>query len=191
MTMDLSKGEKVNLHKNNASLRIGHCGLSWDISPTPQTMDLDLFFVACDANNKAVGEGGVGVIYYRYKQNENKSIWVLEDNLTGAGDGFDEQGFIDFSKVPANVKSIFVCVSIYEYDIKRQNFGQVNNARIDVLDGDTKTKLVGYDLTEDMSNGTGVIVCRFMRENEGGWSFKAMGEILPDGMPGILRKYGL
>jgi tellurium resistance protein TerD len=192
--LNITKGTKVNLHKDvvigNAGITIGHCGLGWDINTSSgAAYDLDFFMVECGEDNKAQGLGSV--IFYNKRENANRSVYVLEDNLTGVGSGFDEEGFVKFADVPAGIKSIVCCVSIYDYATRRQNFGQVNNAVCEVLDGVSGAKLLKYDLTEDMSSATGVVVGRFMRESDGTWSFKAVGETVNGGMKEILAKYGI
>jgi tellurium resistance protein TerD len=81
-------------------------------------------------------------------------------------------------------------VSIDQYKERNQNFGQIINAKCDVLNADTNKKLISYDLTEDMSIGTGVVVCQFEREG-GSWRFVALGSSVKGGLPEILKRYGV
>jgi tellurium resistance protein TerD len=190
MAIDLTKGGKINLMKESPGLTLGRCGLGWDIDASAKGagFDLDAFFVILGEDSKAV-DGDASLIFYNNKKNANGSVYVEGDNRTGAGAGYDENGYIKFADIPANVKSVIACVSIFDFAARKQNFGQVTGAKCDVLDGDKL--LTTYDLTEDMSMDTGIIAGRFMREADGSWSFKAVGEAVKGGMVEILAKYGI
>lgn len=192
----LEKGKKLDLSKdaqgNATNITLARTGLKWSIATSGEDFDLDFFMVECDENEQGISKSLGEVIFYNHKQNTNKSVYVLSDDLKGGlGAGYNEEGFIKFPEVPANVKFIFTCVSIYKYKTRKQNFGQVRGAKCDVLDGVTGKPLATYDLYEDMGNATGVVVGRFMREASGNWSFKAMGESSGEGMRGILAKFGV
>jgi tellurium resistance protein TerD len=190
MSLSLNKGEKVALTKDHPTLSLGEAGLGWDQLHGAATADLDAFMVEInDAGRAANGEASL--IYYGHKSNANKSVYVGEDNLTGEGEGYDEHGYVKFSEVPSNVKEVIVAVSIYQWREKNQNFGQISNAKCDVLDSVTQKVLASYDLSEDMSNFTGIIVGKFRRESDGQWSFKAIGEGVKGGMVEIINRYGL
>lgn len=190
MVLILEKGGKVNIQKENPGMTIGEVGLGWDQLKSVKAADLDAFLLEIGDNGK-VANGDLSLIYYGRKSNANKSVYVGEDNLTGEGEGYDEHGYMDFAKVPTNVKEVIVGVSIYDYAARGQNFGQVENAKVDVLDSVAKTVLGTYDLSEDMSNFTGLIVGKFRRESDGNFSFKPVGEGFKGGMKEILTKYGL
>jgi len=204
MTVEIMKrGEKLNIQKTAPGMKKAHFGLNWDVRKIPgPDYDLDFFMIMLNKDGKvAYGDNNTSLIFYNHKENPNKSIYVLQDNLTGADTGsgpgyYDEEGFIVFDQVPAEVMQIVACVSIYQYDVRNQNFGQVNNARCDILNGDMAATdpaavLATYDLTEDMSNATGITVGRFRREADNTWSFKAVGESVPNGMKGLIAPYGM
>ena len=195
MTVSLSKGGKVNLGKESAAsggnptIKVGKFGLKWDMVPGSDC-DLDRFAIELDASGKpAFGESSL--VYYNQPKNNSGSIEMSPDNRNGEGEGYDETGTITFEKVPDQVKEIIVCVSIFDYEVRRQNFGQVKSAAIDVINGDDGNILTHTDLEEDLSMETGAIIGRFRREDDGSWSFKALAETFRDGMPGILTKYGI
>jgi tellurium resistance protein TerD len=143
------------------------------------------------ANGKAVD---TDFIFYGQKKHSSGAIYVLEDNLDGndankVGD-YDEEGFISLDKVPAAITGIVLFVSINEWETRKQNFGQVNGAFVEVLNQDTKEKLIKYDLSSQMTNGSGVVVGRFDREN-GGWKFTATGKQVEGGLPELLSMFGI
>jgi tellurium resistance protein TerD len=114
----------------------------------------------------------------------------LGDNLTGAGSGDDEQIKIDLSKVPTNVEKIDFTVTIYEADTRNQNFGQVENAFIRVVNSATGEELIRYDLSEDFSVETAVIVGELYR-NKGEWKFNAVGSGFEGGLAALGRNFGV
>lgn len=197
MVVAMRKGEKLSIQKDNAGFKKAHFGLDWDVKTSAggADYDLDFFMILLNAQGMAAyGDSNDSIIFYNNKQNKNKSVYVLDDNRTGlnaAGVKYDEQGFIIFDQVPAEIQQIVACVSIYEYDVRKQNFGQVRNARCDILNGDTEVVLATYDLTEDMSSASGIVVGRFKREADNTWSFKAVGEATPLGMGGLLSQFGM
>lgn len=197
MAIQLVKGGKVNLNKaaTDAGLpgmKIGKFGLKWDINPQAggDDFDLDRFVIELGADGKPAN-GDSSLIFYNNPKNSNGSIELSPDNRTGAGDGYDETGTITFANLPANVAEVVVCVSIYDYAARKQNFGQVKSAAIDILDGVTDTILTHTDLEEDLSMATGAVIGRFRKEADGSWSFKAMIGTYDGGMPAILTEYGI
>lgn len=197
MAVALVKGGKVDLAKvatdaGLPGLTLGKFGLSWDVNPQAggAAFDLDRFVIELGADGKPAN-GDASLIFYNNPRNANGSIELSPDNLTGEGDGYDETGTIKFADVPANVKEIVVCVSVYDYAARRQNFGQVRSAAIDILDGVTNTVLTHTDLEEDLSMATGAVIGRFRREANNSWSFKAMIETYDGGMQAILTEYGI
>jgi tellurium resistance protein TerD len=114
----------------------------------------------------------------------------MGDNLTGAGDGDDEQVQINLSKIPANVEKVAFTVTIYEPEARRQNFGQVSNAFIRIVDESTNTELIRYDLGEDFSIETAVVVGELYRNN-GEWKFNAIGSGFQGGLAAICSHFGI
>lgn len=201
MVVQLTKGGKVNLAKTATEaglpgMKIGKFGLKWDINTKVGTgspefdFDLDRFAIELGADGKPAN-GDASLIFYNNPKNSNGSIEMSPDNRTGAGDGYDETGTITFANLPENVAEVIICVAVYEFAERRQNFGQVKAAAIDVLDGETGTILTHTDLEEDLSMASGAVIGRFRKEADGTWSFKAMIGTYNGGMPEILTQYGI
>ena len=114
----------------------------------------------------------------------------MGDNKTGDGEGDDEQIHIELSKVPANLEKIAFTVTIYEADQRHQNFGQVSNAYIRIIDEATNTELVRFDLGEDFSIETAVVVGELYKNN-GEWKFNAIGSGFQGGLAALCGHYGI
>ena len=112
------------------------------------------------------------------------------DNLTGEGDGDDEVILVDLSKVPANITKIAFTVTIYDADVRNQNFGQVDNSYIRVVNQANGTELIHFDLGEDFSIETAVVVAELYRHN-GEWKFNAVGSGYSGGLAALCRSYGV
>ena len=110
--------------------------------------------------------------------------------MTGGGDGDDEEIMIDLEKVPANIEKIAFTVTIYDAEKRRQNFGQVSNAFIRIVDSSTNTELIRYDLGEDFSIETAVVVGELYRNN-GEWKFNAIGSGFQGGLAALCGHYGI
>lgn len=169
-TLNITKGAKVDLTKTNPGLKIAHVGLGWDInSGNAGSFDLDVFAL-CLIGGKLTKNSDV--IYFSNKT--GVGVTHMGDNLTGAGDGDDETLKFDLNAIPADVNEILIAVNIYDADSRRQNFGHVRNAYARVYDADTNQEIVRYDLSEDFSSNTGVIVGKIYRHNAE-WKFQAEG----------------
>jgi tellurium resistance protein TerD len=114
----------------------------------------------------------------------------MGDNLTGAGEGDDEQIQVDLTKVPSNIERVAFTVTIYDADVRRQNFGQVSNAYIRIVDESTNTELIRYDLGEDFSIETAIVVGELYRHN-GEWKFNAIGSGFQGGLAALCGHYGI
>ena len=114
----------------------------------------------------------------------------MGDNLTGAGEGDDEQIQVDLSKVPANIEKIAFTVTIYDAESRHQNFGQVSNAFIRLVDESTGQELIRYDLGEDFSIETAVVVGELYRHS-GEWKFNAIGSGFQGGLAALCGHYGI
>ena len=174
MPINLSKGQKVDLTKGNPGLKKIMVGLGWDVNTFDSGADFDL-----DAAAFMVGENGKcptekEFVFYGNLEHASGSVKHMGDNLTGEGEGDDEQIQVDLSLIPANVTRIAFTVTIYDSDVRRQNFGQVSNAFIRIVDDVTGTELIHYDLGEDFSIETAVVVGELYRHN-GEWKFNAIG----------------
>ena len=190
MPINLSKGQKVDLTKGNAGLKSIMVGLGWDVNAFDSGTDFDLDAAAfmCGSNGKCPTEKEF--VFYGNLEHGSGSVKHMGDNLTGEGDGDDEQILIDLSKVPSNVDKIAFTVTIYDADQRRQNFGQVSNAYIRIVDDATNTELIRYDLGEDFSIETAVVVGELYRHN-GEWKFNAIGSGFQGGLAALCAHYGI
>ena len=165
MPISLSKGQKVDLTKGNPGLKKIMVGLGWDVNAFDSGADFDLDAAAfmVGANGKCPTEKEF--VFYGNLEHPSHAVKHMGDNLTGEGEGDDEQIEIELEKVPTNVEKIAFTVTIYDADVRKQNFGQVANAFIRIVDETTNTELIRYDLGEDFSIETAVVVGELYRHN--------------------------
>lgn len=190
MAVNLSKGQKVDLTKSNPGLRKLLIGLGWDTNKYDGGYDFDL-----DTAAFLLGAGGkvqsdADFVFYGNLKHASGAVEHLGDNLTGAGEGDDEQIEVDLSKVPAGIEKIAFTATIYEADERRQNFGQVSNAYIRVVDEVSGAELIRYDLGEDFSIETAVVVGELYR-HAGEWKFNAIGSGFQGGLQALCLNYGV
>lgn len=190
MPINLSKGQKVDLTKGNPGLKKLMVGLGWDVNAFDTGADFDL-----DASAFMLGDNGrcpteKEFVFYGNLEHVSKSVKHMGDNLTGEGDGDDEQIQIDLSKVPSNIDKIAFTVTIYDAEGRRQNFGQVSNAFIRIVDEVNDKELIHYDLGEDFSIETAVVVGELYRYN-GEWKFNAIGSGFQGGLAALCGHYGI
>lgn len=188
--INLKKGQKADLTKSNPSLQKILVGLGWDTNKYDNNVDFDLdvsAFLLCE-NGKVSDEEDF--VFYNNLVHKSGAVQHLGDNLTGEGDGDDEQIIVDLVKVPDNITKIAFVVSIYEPQERKQNFGQVENAYIRLLDKNTNNILAQYDLTEEFSIETAVVVGEIYRY-KGEWKFNALGSGFSGGLESVLECYGL
>lgn len=165
MSVKLDKGHKVNLAKpDGGQLTSITLGLGWDPAQSGSNIDLDANCVLLDGSKNKVD-----VVYYGHKRSNDGSIQHSGDNLTGDGDGDDEQIVVDLTRVPASVQQLAFTVASY----RGHKLSTLKNAHVRVLD-DKGTELAKYDLT-GMGDVTGMIMAKVYRHN-GGWKFAAIGE---------------
>ena len=190
MAISLKKGQKVDLTKTNPGLKEILVGLGWDTNRYDggKDFDLDTSIFLLGASGKVNSDDDF--VFYGNLKHVSGSVEHLGDNLTGEGSGDDEQIKIDLSKVPANVEKIDFTVTIYEADTRNQNFGQVENAFIRVVNSVTGEELIRYDLSEDFSVETAVIVGELYR-NKGEWKFNAVGSGFEGGLAALGRNFGV
>ena len=190
MSINLTKGQKISLTKDNPGLKKLMVGLGWDTNQFDTGADFDL-----DASAFLLGESGKApteqdFVFYGNLEHQSGSVKHMGDNRTGAGEGDDEQIFVDLSLVPANIHRIAFTVTIYEADARRQNFGQVSNAFIRVVDDETGAEILRYDLGEDFSIETAVVVGEIYK-NGGEWKFNAIGSGFNGGLAALCANYGI
>ena len=188
--ISLFKGQKVDLTKNNPGLTKVLIGLGWDVNKYDgqSPFDLDAAAFLLGANGKV--QSDADFVFYNNKTHSSGSVIHLGDNRTGAGEGDDEQITIDLSKVPASVEKIAFTVTIHEADTRKQNFGQVSNAFIRVADEEKGENLIRYDLGEDFSIETAVVVAELYR-NSGEWKFNAIGSGFKGGLKALCENFGV
>ena len=174
MPVSLQKGQKVSLTKDNPGLRKVVVGLGWDVNAFDTGADFDL-----DA-----------AVFYGNLKHPSGAVEHLGDNLTGAGDGDDEQIKIDLSLVPAEITKIAFTATIYEAETRRQNFGQVSNAFIRIYNEETGEELLRYDLGEDFSIETAVVFGELYK-NGSEWKFNAIGSGYQGGLAALCGNYGV
>ena len=190
MPINLSTGQKVYLTKGNPGLKNIMVGLVWDVNAFDSGAEFDL-----DAAAFMVGENGKcptekEFVFYGNLVHPSESVKHMGDNLTGEGDGDDEQIQIDLSKIPANISKVAFTVTIYDAETRRQNFGQVSNAFIRIVDETTNQELIRYDLGEDFSIETAVVVGELYR-HDGEWKFNAIGSGFQGGLAALCGHYGI
>ncbi|NQX58085.1 TerD family protein [Paenibacillus qinlingensis] len=190
MPINLSKGQKVDLTKTNPGLAKIFVGLGWDTNKYDGggSFDLDSSVFCTNAAGKVDNEKNF--VFYNNKENENGSVIHTGDNRTGAGDGDDEQIKVDLSTVPASIEKIAFAITIHEAAERNQNFGQVSNAYVRIVNETDGQELIRYDLGEDFSIETAVVVGELYR-NSGEWKFSAVGSGYRDGLGGLAKDYGL
>ncbi len=190
MAVNLTKGQKVDLTKTNPGLVKIIVGLGWDVNKYDGGSDFDLDASAFLAGNNGKVANDADFVFYGNKEHASGSVIHTGDNLTGEGEGDDEQLKVDLSKVPAEITKIDFTVTIYDADTRHQNFGQVSNAYIRVVNEVTGEELIRYDLGEDYSIETAVIVGELYRNN-GEWKFNAIGSGFQGGLAALCGNFGV
>ena len=204
MSVNLQKGQKVDLTKGNAGLTRILVGLGWDEAPRGgggkglfgslfgggnKAEDID-----CDASCLVLTENGKlnhkeDVVYFGNLTHRTGAVKHMGDNLTGAGDGDDEQIMVDLSSLPQNVEKLVFVVNIYQAVQRHQHFGMIQNAFIRIVDAGNNKELCRYNLSENYDNMTAMIFGEVYRYN-GEWKFTAVGAATTDnGLGEIVRRY--
>ena len=174
MPINLSKGQKISLSKEAPGLKKIMVGLGWDTNKYDggQDFDLDASAFLAGANGKCTSDQDF--VFYGNLEHPSGSVKHMGDNRTGDGEGDDEQIFIDLSAIPANIAKVAFTVTIYDADKRRQNFGQVCNAYCRIVNDETGEEIIRYDLGEDFSIETAMVVGEIYRHNNE-WKFNAIG----------------
>lgn len=185
MSVNLQKGQKVELRKNNGgTLRRVMVGLGWDevqqkrsfFAPRPQDIDCDASAILCvNGRLTAVGD----LVFYNNLQHPTGAVRHMGDNLTGAGEGDDEQIMVDLTALPSQYDKIVFVVTIYQARERGQHFGMIRNCFIRICDAETNQELCKYNLSENYNNMTAMIFGELYRYN-GSWKFNAIGQPTTD-----------
>ncbi|WP_144281163.1 TerD family protein [Chryseobacterium echinoideorum] len=183
MAINLQKGQRENINAPKFTV-----GLGWDTnnSSTGTAFDLDASLFLLNDGGKLVSEKHF--IFYNNTESPDGSVKHSGDNLTGDGDGDDEQIKIDLTKIDSAVKEIIVVVTIHEADSRNQNFGQVRNSFIRIFNTDTNEEILKYELDEDFSIETAVQFGRIYERN-GDWKFEAVGAGQREGLAKFVNMY--
>ena len=185
MSVNLVKGQKVNLSKQRYGLSKVMVGLGWDevqqrrglFAPKPQDIDCDAFAILLGYDGHLINHATKlteCTVFFGNLRWPNGSIQHMGDNLTGAGEGDDEQIFVDLNNVPYDVGSIVFAVNIYEAFKRNQHFGMIRNAFIRVVDYDRQVELCRFNLSENYINQTALIAGGLIRTQDG-WEFRTDG----------------
>jgi tellurium resistance protein TerD len=191
MGVSLSKGGNVSLTKQagSAGLSSVTVGLGWDArSTTGADFDLDASALGVGSSGKVVSDQWF--VFYGNLKGPGEAIVHTGDNITGEGEGDDEQITVNLASLPTEVDKIVFPVSIYDADTRSQSFGQVRNAFIRVVNQANNEELARYDLSEDASTETAMVFGEVYR-NAGEWKFRAIGQGYATGLGGIARDYGV
>lgn len=190
MTISLSKGQRVDLTKTNPGLTKAIIGLGWDTNKYSggEDFDLDASAFLADSNGKVVNE--LDFVFYNNLKSQDGGVEHTGDNRTGEGEGDDEQIVINFPKLSSHIERIGIAVTIHDAEARNQNFGQVSNAFVRVVNHETNEEILRYDLGEDFSVETAVVVCELYK-HQGEWKFNAVGSGFSGGLAALCRNYGL
>jgi tellurium resistance protein TerD len=192
MAVSLAKGQKVSLSKAavDAGTTLDNItvGLGWDISryDGSEAYDLDTSAFLLNANGKVANDER----FVFYGNTEVNGVRHQGDNRTGDGDGDDEQIKIKLSELDSGIEKIAISVTIDSADVRNQNFGMVENAYIRVIDKSTGSELLRYDLCEDFSIETAIVVAEIYKHN-GDWKFSAVGSGFSGGLEAICKNFGV
>ena len=187
--INLSKGAKVNLSKEAPGLKKIMFGLGWDCNKYSGGDDFDLD-ASCFLVNAMGRTTADGFIFYNNLVGPNKCVIHQGDNRTGEGEGDDEQIYIDLDLIPENIDKIAITVTIDAADQRHQNFGMVSNAYCRLVNTETDKEEIRFNLGEDFSVETAIIVGEVYRHN-GDWKFNAVGQGFSGGLLALCRNYGL
>jgi tellurium resistance protein TerD len=187
--VSLTKGGNVSLSKEAPGLTDVVVGLGWDVRTTTGTeFDLDASAIVVGADGKVVSDKHF--IFFNNLTSPDGTVEHTGDNLTGEGEGDDEQVKVNLASLPAEVDKVVFPVSIYDAETRSQSFGQVRNAFIRVVNAAGNAEIARYDLTEDASTETAMVFGELYR-NGAEWKFRAVGQGYASGLSGIARDFGV
>lgn len=189
MAISLTKGGNVNLSKEAPTLTQMEIGLGWNPRATDgQAFDLDA--IAFLVNNAGKVRNDQDFIFFNNLKSADGSVEHTGDNRTGEGDGDDEVIKVDLTKIPADVSKIAFCAVIYEGQARNQNFGQVANAYIRIVNSQGGSEVARYDLSEDSSTEMAMIFGELYKNNNE-WKFRAVGQGFGGGLGPLASSYGV
>lgn len=199
MGINLQKGQRISLSKAAPGLTKLMCGLGWDVSKragggifgafsNTQDCDLDASVICLNSNDKWTNQANV--VYFGNLSHPSGSITHLGDNITGAGDGDDEQILIDLSRLPSDITKLVFVVNIYNCVERKQDFGQVQNAFVRLVNVSNNQELARYNLSGTEYTGmTGMVMAEIYNHNNE-WKMAAIGNgINVNGLGELLKTY--
>ena len=189
MAVSLAKGGNVSLSKEVPGLSAIDIGLGWDARVTDGS-EFDLDLSAFLLNEAGKVRSDADFIFYNNENSRDGSVAHQGDSRSGEGEGDDEVIFIDLAKVPADVKKLAISVTIHESGARKQNFGQISNAYIRIVNKADGKEIARYDLSEDYSTETAMIFGELYRHNAE-WKFKAIGQGFADGLGPLAKNFGV
>ena len=189
MGVSLAKGGNVSLTKEAPGLTAVVVGLGWDVrSTTGDDFDLDASALLVDSAGKVLSDAHF--VFFNNTKSPDGTVEHTGDNLTGEGEGDDEQIKVDLANVSPDCDKIVFAVSIYEAESRSQSFGQVRNAFIRVVNQAGGAELTRYDLSEDASTETAMVFGELYRSGAD-WKFRAVGQGYAAGLRGIAQDFGV
>lgn len=189
MAVSLTKGGNISLSKTDPTLKNLIVGLGWDARPTDGTdfdLDASAFMVKEDGKVRSDSD----FIFYNQTKSTCGSVEHTGDNRTGAGDGDDESVIVLLDKIPADIQRVVFTVTIHDAEVRKQNFGQVSQAYVRVVNKDSNSEVARYDLSEDASIETAMIFGEIYKHGAE-WKFKAVGQGYAGGLAALARQYGI
>jgi len=187
--VSLSKGGNVSLTKAAPNLTAVTVGLGWDVrTTTGADFDLDASAIICNASGKVISDQHF--VFFNNLRSPDGAVEHQGDNLTGSGEGDDEQVKVNLAGLPGEADKVVFTVSIYDAETRNQSFGQVSNAFIRVVNSADNNELARFDLTEDASTETAMVFGELYR-NQAEWKFRAIGQGYASGLRGIALDYGV
>lgn len=189
MAVSLSKGGNVSLEKADPGIKKVLVGLGWDVRATDgAAFDLDASCFMLGTNGKVRSDADF--IFYNNLKSADGSIEHTGDNRTGEGEGDDEAIRVNLVQIPADIQKLAIAVTIHEADKRHQNFGQVSNAFIRIVNEETGKEVARFDLSEDASTNTAMIFGELYRHNNE-WKFKAVGQGFDGGLGPMAKNFGV
>ena len=193
MSVSLQKGQKISLKKSDGSgLKKVMVGLGWDeaqqtakglralFAAKPQDIDCDASVILCGQDGKLLSRTiNQTCVYYNNLRHPSGAVVHQGDNLTGGGEGDDEQIMVDLSLLPADVYKLVFVVNIYDANVRNQHFGMIRNAFIRLVDLSSRNEICRFNLTDDYSGKTGMVVGEIYK-HDGEWKFNAIGQGVTD-----------
>lgn len=188
-SVSLSKGGNVSLSKSVPGLSKVRVGLGWDTRKTSgDAFDLDASAFLVGEDEKVASKQDF--VFFNNLKSANGSVEHTGDNLTGEGEGDDESIKVDLSSLPSTVKKVVFTVTIYDAEKRKQNFGQVSNAFIRIVDESSNQEITRYDLQEDASVDDSMIFGELYKHNDE-WKFRAVGQSIKGGLQTLAQQFGV